>query len=216
MAGKVIRKEVLNKHEQELWDELKKHADEFKEYHGYTIEDIRRISVRKFLKMEGWKTVEDVLSFKTDVMHIGICPNCLNEYGIYQDLFGICNKCKKQFDIKQLYSLSSDIGKLAVAEFSIGKSLSDAEKAVVLDSAIRYVELSFTHFIKSAALKLRDVSEMGSGTLLVEAVFKKDKDLKLRTEESDRISDIFAGVKNFTVDHLSKAYVFDRSETTEV
>lgn len=217
MTGKIIRKEVLNNKEQELWDALQDHSDAFMKYHGFSVGDIKRIGVRKFLKAEGWEKPEDVTAFMSDAMHLSICPHCMDEFGIAQDVFGLCRKCKPFFDIKQLIDISSVIGREALSLFIEGKDVSPEEKAVMLDSAIQYAEFSFRTLIRSAATEKDEAAkEMGDGTLIVEAVAKKDKNLVLRTEESSRINSILISVRDLVITQLGRVYVLDPSRIIEV
>lgn len=219
MAGKIIRKETLNKHEQSLWDELQKYADEFHQYHGYRLDDVKKIGVRKFLKMEDWRSLEDVTKFKTDVNHVCICPNCLEEFGMAEDVFGLCNKCKSAFDLRGMMDLTRIIGQAATTEFVKDKGLSNEEKAMLAEQAIKYADFAFSRFIKDAALlaKLSPESEqLNDGTLLLKTVFQKEPDLVLRTENMDHINDLFVSVRKLVLEQMSKVYVFSASKSTEV
>lgn len=218
MAGKIIRKERLNKHEQSIWDALQKHSTEFTQYHGYHLDDIKKISIRKFLKMEDWRGPQDVLSFKTDVMHVSICPHCLNDFGMAEDLFGLCNSCKKLFDLKQLTDLATVLGQQATVELVRGKQLGDPEKLMIMEQAIKYAEYTLSMFIRNAAKfgPTKSDGELTDGTLLVKTAFLKDKDLVLRTENADRINDLLEAAKKVILEHLKNVYVFEPAKVTEV
>ena len=220
MPGKIIRKETLNKHEQSMWDELQEYSEEFARYHGYNLDDAKKIGVRKFLKMEGWKGPEDVPKFKTDALHVSICPHCLEDFGIAEDIFGLCKKCKNEFNLKQMMDLTSLIGQAAMMEYTKDKGLSNEEKTILAEEAIKYMEFAFSRFIKDATLFSRAASnpdrEISDGELLVNAAFKKDIDLVLRTENMDRINDLFVSIRHLVLEQLSKVYVFNDSQSTEV
>lgn len=219
MPGKIIRKETLNKHEQSMWDELQNYAEEFRQYHGYSLADVKKIGVRKFLKMEDWKGPEDVLKFETDLMHVSICPHCLEDFGMAEDMFGLCNKCKHEFNFKQMMDLTNIVGQAAMIEFAKDKGLSDAEKTILAEEAIKYTEFAFSRFIKDATLFSRSTNPdrpISDGELLVEAVFKKDNNLVLRTEQMDRIEDLLVSIRHVVLEQLSKVYDFSTSRTTEV
>lgn len=220
MPGKIIRKETLNKHEQSLWDALQEYASEFQQYHGYRLDDVKKIGVRKFLKMEDWKSPADVSKFMTDALHVSICPNCLDEFGTAEDLFGLCHKCKPTFDLKQMMDLTKNIGELAAIEFTKDKGLGSEQKAAIMEEAAKFAEFAFSRFIKEAALTAKVIQhpgrELDGGTLLLKTVFKKEPDLVLRTENMDRISDLLVSVKHLVSTQLSKVYVFSASQSTEV
>ena len=93
---------------------------EFKKAFGFGKKDIRKVGVRRFVKANGWASTEDVVKWRTDKLHVTICPSCKKDFGIMDDSLGLCDKCVNLFDLNSFYE---DIKKHAKTDQDIAKSL---------------------------------------------------------------------------------------------
>ena len=215
MSGREIAIEKLNNHYQKIWDEFLKHQDDFKVMHGFGREEIKRIGMKKFINAEGWKDENDVVKFNTDALHIGICPSCNNEFGVSESNFCLCTKCKPSFDLKEMINLSSVVGERAASSFLKSKNTSDEIKALIREKAILLSEFVFTMMVRGGNEK----SELFDPdyTLILEAVFKKNKNVFANIEKRDKINDILDGAKKLVENRLDSMFVFSENENrTEV
>lgn len=91
----------------EVWAEFTKeeYADDFKAYMGYGIDEILKIGKEKFLKAVDW-SIKHVKNYqwRKDAVKVIICGECKNEFTTYQMDFGLCDTCKKEFDMERFYS----------------------------------------------------------------------------------------------------------------
>jgi len=82
---------------------LKTEADEFVCERKLTLEEIRKIGVKKFVRANDWRTEGDVSKWRTDVYDIIPCPNCGKDFGVMDYTLGLCNKCCSKFDLFRFY-----------------------------------------------------------------------------------------------------------------
>lgn len=97
------------------------HDDEwaiFKKAFGYSLQEIEAIGVEKFVKALGWTNRFQVASWKSDKMHFLICPNCKDDFGIWEMHSGLCNTCKPLF--------FTDL--ISAADCQVPINVEDAEK----------------------------------------------------------------------------------------
>ena len=91
----------------EVWAEFSKneYADDFKAYMGYGIEEILKVGKEKFLKTVDW-SIKHVKNYqwRKDAVKVIICGECKNEFTTFQMDFGLCDECKKKFDMERFYS----------------------------------------------------------------------------------------------------------------
>ena len=86
----------------EIFEAFLKVEPQFKEYLGYGKEEIEKIGVCKFVKAMGWTNVNQINSWKTDILHIVPCIVCGNDFAIHELDFGICKECSKEYDVNRI------------------------------------------------------------------------------------------------------------------
>lgn len=88
-----------------IWREFVNHHEPaFREKYGYGRDEIEAIGVEKFIDLMDWSTPDDVKSFNTDVMHVVVCPECRDDFGIYEENVGLCKECQEQFDMDRFWA----------------------------------------------------------------------------------------------------------------
>ena len=94
---RVRTKEEIDK----LWNIFKeKYADEYEKFMGYGVKEIEKIGYEKFINF--WDvSSEEEMDFKKDVIRIIPCRHCNKEFATYQLDYGLCDKCKKEYDLKK-------------------------------------------------------------------------------------------------------------------
>lgn len=87
---------------QEIWTAFMKKAEEdnFKDYMGYSIQDIKRIGIKEFISTMGWTSKDEVGSYRTDKIKVIICRNCHKHFTTLQMDYGLCENCKDDFALK--------------------------------------------------------------------------------------------------------------------
>ena len=100
-------KKLTKQEYKSIWIEFLKVNDDFKKMYGFGKKDIKRMGQKKFIDAMGWATIHDVHKFRTDKVHIAICPNCRTEFGVYELSVGICDKCAPKFNMKRFFELVS-------------------------------------------------------------------------------------------------------------
>ena len=106
------KKEVKmsNKKIKNIWNAFKeKEGLAYKEFIGTDTADIEKVGYKKFIKMIGWTDESQVDSYKTDRFHITICSECNKEFCVYEENFGLCEKCASQYNIKQFKEDHEDL-----------------------------------------------------------------------------------------------------------
>lgn len=76
-------------------------AKDFETAMGFGREEIERIGIFKFVDAYDWRNASEVSSWRTDKMHIIICPHCKSEFGIFEN-FGLCHNCRPHYDLEAL------------------------------------------------------------------------------------------------------------------
>ena len=97
-----IKTRVRTKEEiDRLWNIFKeKYADEYEKFMGYGVKEIEKIGYEKFINF--WDvSSEEEMDFKKDVIRIIPCRHCNKEFATYQLDYGLCDKCKKEYDLKK-------------------------------------------------------------------------------------------------------------------
>lgn len=97
-----IKTRVRTKEEiDRLWNIFKeKYADEYEKFMGYGVKEIEKIGYEKFINF--WDvSFEEEMDFKKDVIRIIPCRHCNKEFATYQLDYGLCDKCKKEYDLKK-------------------------------------------------------------------------------------------------------------------
>ena len=85
-----------------LWNVfLEKYEPDFKEYMGYGKEEIESIGIDRFFERMGWDDESQLLSYKTDRMHIMPCIDCKKDFGIFEKDFGLCENCMEKYDLTE-------------------------------------------------------------------------------------------------------------------
>jgi len=105
----------------EIWNKfLAEEEKDFKEKCHFGKEEITKIGIDKFIKANGWMSPDDVSKWRTDALHIMPCPECGEEFGIFDDNdLGLCLKCLPKFDLEKFWSdlfalAGEDAEKLAI------------------------------------------------------------------------------------------------------
>lgn len=104
-----------------LWEVfLKIYEPDFKEYLGYGKEEIEKIGIDKFFEFMGWKTEEDLNSYRTDKLHAIPCVECKEEFAVFEMNYGLCDKCQKGYNLEEFAqftnSIRSEQGEKAVTD----------------------------------------------------------------------------------------------------
>ena len=97
-----IKTRVRTKEEiDRLWNIFKeKYADEYEKFMGYGVKEIEKIGYEKFINF--WDvSSEEEMDFKKDVIRIIPCRHCNKEFATYQLDYRLCDKCKKEYDLKK-------------------------------------------------------------------------------------------------------------------
>lgn len=84
-----IIKAMRNLHQEE-WDL-------FRRKFGFGLEEMEAIGIEKYIKALDWNNRNQITSWKTDKLHFMICPNCKNNFGIWEHHAGLCEACKDDF-----------------------------------------------------------------------------------------------------------------------
>jgi len=79
---------------------LKKYAVDFEAYMGYGINEIKKIGWREFIDFMDWREKEDIPRYRTDRVKVIPCQHCGNHFTTFQIDFGLCNQCKKIYNLK--------------------------------------------------------------------------------------------------------------------
>lgn len=95
-------KKANKNNEKQIWKAfLDTEEQDFKKYIGFGKEEIERIGISKFLCAIGFKSTNDIKKWRTDRFHLTICPDCHNDFGIYE-LYSVCNNCIKNYRTKEI------------------------------------------------------------------------------------------------------------------
>lgn len=92
----------MNKTYNILWKNFLKQISEFEDYMGYGEKEIREIGIENFLDFMDWKTIEDIPKYKTDKIKAIPCCHCGKHMTTFQLDMGLCDECKKLYNLKML------------------------------------------------------------------------------------------------------------------
>lgn len=72
--------------------------------HDFSVEDIVRIGIDKFVVANGWTQPRDASSWRGNVVRIGVCPHCKDQFvtKIYEANHGLCRNCVPLFSSKAI------------------------------------------------------------------------------------------------------------------
>ena len=205
--GRVISIERLNNHFRSIWTEFLKYEEDFESLHSYGVNDIKRIGIKKFIQAEDWNDPKDASKFLTDALHVGICPNCNQEYAISETDFGLCNTCKPKFDLKEMIALALEMGDKATIQLLEGKDTTDEIKALIREKAALLSEFALTAMIRG--------SHPGSDIyredywLITGSVLKKEKKTVTSIEELNHLRDILEAATLLVKSRLEEMFAFD-------
>lgn len=88
--------------ESTLWKAfLKQEEPDFREAYKFGKTEIEKIGVEKFFKTMGFEKKEDLSKWRTDVLHVCICPDCKKDFGIYE-FYSVCPNCEKKYDMSRV------------------------------------------------------------------------------------------------------------------
>ena len=98
----IIEGRKITSKESALWKIfLKNEEKDFKELYKFGKEEIERIGVNKFFSIMGFDKKEDLSKWRTDALHICICPDCKNNFGIYE-FYSVCSECEEKYDMSKV------------------------------------------------------------------------------------------------------------------
>lgn len=97
---------------------IKKHAQDFSKYMKYGLAEINKIGWKKFIDYMDWRTVEDILRYRTDRIKVIPCQHCGLHFTTFQIDFGLCDECKKVYDLKHFGEICNDSDKVDVGSSS--------------------------------------------------------------------------------------------------
>lgn len=138
----------MKRDHKEIWEAfLKNEHDDFKAKMGYGKKSIKKIGIKKFIEAMDWRSEEDVSKWRTDVYNIVVCPNCNNNFGIYQEKVGLCEDCQPKFDTDRFYDTLAANAKVDEARalaipllFFSNKEFRDKYKKKSLEDSIKLCE----------------------------------------------------------------------------
>jgi len=117
VGNKIIHRRTEEEYET-IWNSFLINAgDEFAEYMGYSIEDIERIGKNAFIDAFDWRLPTEVLSFKTDKIHIIPCVHCNNAFSDIEESFGLCESCKPLYDLNYFEKVIDEADKEVSRQF---------------------------------------------------------------------------------------------------
>lgn len=88
-----------NKEYDAVWESFLKVEPEFAKYMGYGEDQIKSVGIKKFIDFMDWSLPSDVSRYKTDAVKVIVCQNCKKQFTTFQLDFGLCDKCKDDFDM---------------------------------------------------------------------------------------------------------------------
>lgn len=85
-----------------IWsDFLKNHASEFTKYMGYGVKEITNIGFKDFIDFMDWRVSADIGRYRYDRVKVIPCQHCKQHFTTFQIDLGLCNECKKEFDLEK-------------------------------------------------------------------------------------------------------------------
>ena len=85
-----------------IWsDFLKYHAQDFTKYMGYGVKEITEIGFKEFIDFIDWRESSDIPRYRYDRIKVIPCQHCKQHFTTFQLDMGLCNECKKEFDLEK-------------------------------------------------------------------------------------------------------------------
>lgn len=85
-----------------IWsDFLKNHAQDFTKYMGYGVKEITKIGFKEFIDFMDWREPSDIGRYRYDRIKVIPCQHCKSHFTTFQLDMGLCNDCKKEFDLEK-------------------------------------------------------------------------------------------------------------------
>lgn len=98
--GGIKTRKLTKKEMKDVWTKFKKECGaDFENYMGYGIKDIERIGIKKFFNFVDWVGNDYLTKWKTDMIKTIPCVHCKSEFTTFQLDLGLCDKCKKEYDL---------------------------------------------------------------------------------------------------------------------
>lgn len=99
VGNRIIHKRTDQEYE-DIWNSFIMNASEdFEQYMGYGVDEIVEIGENKFIDAYDWCDATDVMSYKTDIIHIIPCVHCRDEFSDVEQNYGLCEKCQPLYDL---------------------------------------------------------------------------------------------------------------------
>lgn len=98
-----------------------------------SMDDILDIGIDKFIRTNGWMRKSDVKSWRNNVVRIGTCPECRNEFVplMMQANHGLCLTCRMDFSTKAIKRFVENV-------IATNKRYHNAEKDALMDFYIMF------------------------------------------------------------------------------
>lgn len=76
-----------------------------------SMDDLVRIGIDKFIMTNGWKKPSDVSSWRNNVVRIGVCPDCKDQFVplMFQTNHGLCKTCRVQYNTKAIRKFITNV-----------------------------------------------------------------------------------------------------------
>lgn len=91
----------MDENTKRIWDAFKGLPEEdlkhFEKFHGFGIPEIEAVGADVFVNAIGWESEDQVESWKTDKLHLMICPACKEDFGPFEMTSGLCDKCRGDY-----------------------------------------------------------------------------------------------------------------------
>lgn len=131
---------------------LKTERIDYFKAHDFSVEDIVRIGIDKFVVANGWMQPGDAKTWRNNIVRIGVCPHCQDQFAtkIYEANHGLCRSCVPLFSSKaiqgflikeaQTETYTEDHASLAVNFYMIFSNVKPFRNLFLkdTDSAIEY------------------------------------------------------------------------------
>lgn len=106
MYGKMRETPMPRRKLERIWDLFlqEERRDFIISHNTMSISEILRIGIDKFVMTLGWEKVSDVATWRNNVVRIGICPECKEQFIplMFQTNQGLCNNCRPNFSVKAI------------------------------------------------------------------------------------------------------------------
>lgn len=106
MYGKMPEKPLSRSIVKGIWKRFleEERRDFIIKHNTISMDDIVRIGIDKFFMTLGWNTPAQVHSWRNNVVRIGICPDCDDQFIplMFQTNQGLCNNCRPKYSTKAI------------------------------------------------------------------------------------------------------------------